>query len=164
MTRPAGSPDSGPKQSLPVAQPDRASAHKTEARRFESCRARFGSGLAAGQRPSGFLGGRRRSAVTQTGSAPLYKSVAELYNPIMATFNISKAREKLSDAVELSQTEAVFLERRGTPAAVLVSPERYEEMMDALEDAEDVAAFDSAMEEEGPNIPWDEVKADLGWD
>jgi prevent-host-death family protein len=87
-----------------------------------------------------------------------------LYNPTIATFNISKAREKLSDAVELSQTEAVFLERRGTPAAVLVSPERYEEMMDALEDAEDVAAFDSAMEEEGPNIPWDEVKADLGWD
>mgnify|MGYP006054963117 FL=1 len=37
-------------------------------------------------------------------------------------------------------------------------------MMDALEDAEDVAAFDSAMEEEGPNIPWEEVKADLGWD
>ncbi|MCB0857304.1 MAG: DUF3800 domain-containing protein [Solirubrobacterales bacterium] len=30
-----------------------------------------------------------------------------------------------------------------------------------LEDAEDVAAFDSAMAEEGPNVPWAEVKADL---
>lgn len=38
MTRPAGSPDSGPKQSLSVAQPDRASAYETETRRFESCR------------------------------------------------------------------------------------------------------------------------------
>ena len=94
----------------------------------------------------------------------LYKSTTELYNRCMATFNISKAREKLSDAVELSQTEAVFFERRGRRAAVLVSPERYEEMMAALEDAEDVAAFDSAMNEEGPNIPWEEVKADLGWD
>lgn len=35
--------------------------------------------------------------------------------------------------------------------------------MDALEDAEAIAAFDAAMAEEGPNIPWDQVKADLGW-
>lgn len=81
----------------------------------------------------------------------------------MTTFSISKARESLSDAVELSQTEAVFLERRGKRAAVMVSPERYEQMMDALEEVEDVAAFDAAMVEEGPNIPWDEAKADLGW-
>jgi len=46
----------------------------------------------------------------------------------------------------------------------MVSPERYEEMMDALEEMEDVAAFDAAIAEEGPNIPWEEVKADLGWD
>ncbi len=82
----------------------------------------------------------------------------------MTTFSISKARESLSDAVELSQTEAVFLERHGRKAAVMVSPERYEQMMEALEEIEDVAAFDAAMVEEGPNIPWDEAKADLGWD
>ncbi|MCU4187276.1 hypothetical protein K6U06_23135 [Acidiferrimicrobium sp. IK] len=28
---------------------------------------------------------------------------------------------------------------------------------------EDVAAFDAAMAEEGDSIPWDQVKADLGW-
>jgi len=55
------------------------------------------------------------------------------------------------------------LERYGRPAAVLVSPERYEELMDAIEDAEDVAAFDAAMAEDGANIPWEQVKADLGW-
>jgi PHD/YefM family antitoxin component YafN of YafNO toxin-antitoxin module len=82
----------------------------------------------------------------------------------MATFSTSKARESLSDAVEMSRTEAVFLEKHGKPAAVMVSPERYEEMMDALEEVEDIAAFDAAMAEEGPNIPWDEVKVDLGWD
>jgi antitoxin Phd len=77
--------------------------------------------------------------------------------------NVSAARENLPDAVELAQTEAVFLERYGRRAAVLVSPERYDTLMAALEDAEDIAAFDAAMDEEGPNIPWEQAKADLGW-
>lgn len=81
----------------------------------------------------------------------------------MATMNVSAARDNLPDAVELARTEAVFLERYGRRAAVLVSPERYEQMMAALEDAEDVSAFDAAMDEEGPNIPWEQAKADLGW-
>jgi len=81
----------------------------------------------------------------------------------MARLNVSTARENLPDAIETARTEVVFLERYGSPVAVLVSPERYEELMAAAEDAEDVAAFDAAMAEEGPNIPWDEVKADLGW-
>lgn len=81
----------------------------------------------------------------------------------MATMNISAARDSLPDAIELARTEAVVLERYGRPAAVLVSPEQYEKLVAALEDAEDVAAFDEAMAEEGPNIPWEQVKADLGW-
>ncbi|HEY5880182.1 MAG TPA: type II toxin-antitoxin system Phd/YefM family antitoxin [Nakamurella sp.] len=81
----------------------------------------------------------------------------------MATMNISAARDRLPEAVELARTEAVFLERYGRPAAVLVSPEQYEKFVTALEDADDVAAFDAAIAEEGPSIPWDQVKADLGW-
>ncbi|MDA8035322.1 MAG: type II toxin-antitoxin system prevent-host-death family antitoxin [Actinomycetota bacterium] len=81
----------------------------------------------------------------------------------MARMAVSEARERLSEAVETAHTEAVVLERYGRPAAVLISPERYEELVAAAEDAEDVAAFDAAMAEEGPNIPWDEVKAELGW-
>lgn len=60
--------------------------------------------------------------------------------------------------------EAVFLERRGKLEAVMVSPAQYERMVEALEDAEDVAAFDAAMADEGPNIPWAQVKSDLGWE
>lgn len=81
----------------------------------------------------------------------------------MATMNISAARDHLSEAVETARSEAVFLERYGRTAGVLVSPERYEQLMTALEDAADIAAFDTAMAEEGPNIPWEQVKADLGW-
>lgn len=82
----------------------------------------------------------------------------------VAIFNISAARENLSDAVERARSEPVFLERYGRPAAVMISPERYAELIAALEEAEDVAAFDAAMAEEGPNIPWEQVKADLGWE
>jgi antitoxin Phd len=46
---------------------------------------------------------------------------------------------------------------------LIVSPEQYERMREALEDAEDAAAFDEAIAEEGPNVPWDQVKSDLGW-
>jgi len=81
----------------------------------------------------------------------------------MATINISAARDNLPAAVALAQTEVVYLERYGRPAAVLVSPERYETLLAALGDAEDVAAFDAAMAEEDPNIPWEQAKADLGW-
>jgi hypothetical protein len=34
----------------------------------------------------------------------------------------------------------------------------------ALEDADDVEAFEAAMTEAGPNIPWEQAKADLGWE
>ncbi|WP_338179573.1 type II toxin-antitoxin system Phd/YefM family antitoxin [Candidatus Dormiibacter inghamiae] len=78
--------------------------------------------------------------------------------------NVSAARDNLPDVVELARTEPVFLERYGRRAAVLVSPERYETLMTAMENSEDVAAFDVAMAEEGPNIPWEEAKADLGWE
>ncbi len=47
--------------------------------------------------------------------------------------------------------------------AVLISPERYDELMDALEEISDVEAFDAALAEGGPNIPWDQVNEDLGW-
>jgi antitoxin Phd len=53
--------------------------------------------------------------------------------------------------------EAVFLERYGQPAAVLVSPDRVAELMESLEDADDITAFDEAMAEEVDNIPWDQV-------
>ena len=78
--------------------------------------------------------------------------------------NISSARDNLPAAVELARTETVFLERYGRRAGVLLSPERYEQLVGVLEDAEDVVAFDAAMDEEGPNIPWEQAKADLGWE
>lgn len=81
----------------------------------------------------------------------------------MSNISVADARKQFSDVIARAQNEAVFIERRGQRAAVVVSPERYERMLAALEDAEDIAAFDDAMAEEGPNVPWAQVKADLGW-
>ncbi|MGD0054288.1 MAG: type II toxin-antitoxin system Phd/YefM family antitoxin [Acidimicrobiales bacterium] len=81
----------------------------------------------------------------------------------MAKISISKAREKLAEVVEMSRTEPVELEHYGRRAAVMVSPDQYDKMLDALEESQDVAAFDAALAEAGDNIPWEQVKTDLGW-
>ncbi|AND15650.1 type II toxin-antitoxin system Phd/YefM family antitoxin [Rathayibacter tritici] len=82
----------------------------------------------------------------------------------MVTISVTDARANFSDLVERSHTEAVIVERRGRAEAVIVSPEQYERMMDALEEVEDVQAFDAAMAEEGDDIPWAQAKVDLGWE
>jgi prevent-host-death family protein len=82
----------------------------------------------------------------------------------MATTRVTDARARFPDLLSTAQTEAVFLERRGKVEAVVVSLAQYERMMDALEEAEDIAAFDAALAEEGENIPWEQVVAELGWE
>lgn len=84
-----------------------------------------------------------------------------MWDDSVATMSMSAARANLAEAVTLARTEAVVLEQDGRPAAVLVSPERYDELMIALEDAEDIASLGAANAEEGPDIPWEQVKADL---
>jgi antitoxin Phd len=79
------------------------------------------------------------------------------------TVPVSEARTRLAEVIEMAQREPVVLERYGEPAAVLLSPVRYRDLLAALEEVEDVAAFDAAMAEEGANIPWEQVKQDLGW-
>lgn len=94
----------------------------------------------------------------------MYIWMSQMYTMVMTSMSVAEARNHLSDVIARSKNEAVFIERRGQRAAVVVSPEQYERMLDALEDAEDAAAFDDAIAEEGPNLPWSQVKADLGWE
>lgn len=81
----------------------------------------------------------------------------------MSTVTVSEARKSFAAVLETAQHEAVIVERRGEAQAVVLSPSEYQRLMEAAEEIEDVAAFDAAMAEEGPNIPWKQVKADLGW-
>ena len=93
----------------------------------------------------------------------MYKKADRSYDSGMVVMSVSAAREQLAEAVEQAGREAVVIERYGRAAAVMISPARDEELMDALEEVEDIAAYDEAMAEEGPDIPWEQVKADLGW-
>jgi antitoxin Phd len=93
----------------------------------------------------------------------VYITLTTIYGCVISKVSVADARNHFSDVIARSKGEAVFIERRGQRAAVVISPERYERMLEALEDAEDAGAFDVAMAEEGPNIPWAQVKADLGW-
>ncbi|HWH26843.1 MAG TPA: type II toxin-antitoxin system Phd/YefM family antitoxin [Pseudolysinimonas sp.] len=81
----------------------------------------------------------------------------------MSTISVTDARGRLPELIANAQEEAVFLERRGKLEAVVISPEQYAKMLDALEHVDDIAHFDAAMAAEGPNIPWSQVKADLSW-
>ena len=81
----------------------------------------------------------------------------------MSKVDVSTARINLAQILDASQSEPVLIERYGKPAGVLISPARHDELLAALEELEDLRAFDEAMAEEGENIPWDQVKADLGW-
>jgi antitoxin Phd len=77
----------------------------------------------------------------------------------MAWLSISQVREKIAEAGETAQTEAVWLERDGRGVAALISPERYDELMTAYEDAQDLALFDAALAEEGPHLTPEQVQA-----
>ena len=84
----------------------------------------------------------------------------------MARMAVSTARKKMAEVIELARTEAVILEKHGTPAAVVISYERYDELMDALETLEDLAALDEMKAEEESNpeplIPLEELARELG--
>lgn len=81
----------------------------------------------------------------------------------MSTMPVSEARASLPAVIDEAATQSVTLERHGKAVAVVISPERYDELMDAWEELEDIAAFDEVIASDLPTIPWDVVKVDLGW-
>lgn len=85
----------------------------------------------------------------------------------MIRLSVSAAREKLSEAVSLVvfERERIILRRDGKDVAAIVSVEDLERIQ-ALEDAEDNAAADSALaevEREG-TVPFADLKRELGLD
>lgn len=81
----------------------------------------------------------------------------------MVTLGSSDVRKHFADAVRQAQSDPVVIEKRGQREAVIIAPELFDRFVAATEELEDISAFDAAMAEEGQNIPWDEVKAELGW-
>ncbi|MDR0847871.1 MAG: type II toxin-antitoxin system Phd/YefM family antitoxin [Propionibacteriaceae bacterium] len=73
---------------------------------------------------------------------------------------ISEAKPRLAALIDTSETEDVVLTRRGHAAAVLISTDRYTQLLDRLEDLED--SLDAARAAGEPSSPADEVYARIG--
>jgi prevent-host-death family protein len=80
----------------------------------------------------------------------------------MSEITASDAREHFSEALAAAVREPVFITRHGRRVATLVTTDFYERAVEALEDAEDIAAAHAALEEDGDSVPWETVKAELG--
>ncbi|OCB56280.1 addiction module antitoxin [Mycobacterium vulneris] len=72
---------------------------------------------------------------------------------------ISKAKAKLSELVRQAAEEDVVLMNHGTPAAVLISAERYDSILEELEDLRDRL---SVHERSGVTISADKLMTELG--
>lgn len=75
----------------------------------------------------------------------------------------SKARERISDILNevAFGGERVVLHRHGKDVAAVISVEdlrRFEE----LEDRYDLELMREARAERGPNVPWEQLKAEIG--
>jgi antitoxin Phd len=80
----------------------------------------------------------------------------------MTTIPLSDARRELPSLIDQAQTQAITISRHGVPAAVVLSPSRYEELISALEDLEDLATIETSLKDSSPSIPWETVKKELG--
>lgn len=72
---------------------------------------------------------------------------------------ISKAKAKLSELIRQAADEDVLLMNHSTPAAVLISAERYDDLLEELEDLRDRL---SVHERTGVTIGADKLMAELG--
>lgn len=107
-----------------------------------------------------FVASRDRRAISAAGEIDAVTAVS--YYVYMSDMTATDARERFSEALAASSREPVFITRHGKRVAALVTAEFYDRAIEALEDAEDIAAARAALEEDGPSIPWEVVKADLG--
>ena len=72
--------------------------------------------------------------------------------------SIGDAKAKLSELVRVAKEEDVVLVRHSRPAAVLVDYDRYEELLERLDDAEDALAAYTAP---GDTVSLDELHDQL---
>jgi prevent-host-death family protein len=80
----------------------------------------------------------------------------------MSELSVTDARAELPAAIKKSKKSPVHILKHGEPVAVLISPTLYQEMLEAMEELEDIEAFDQAVLSNEKLIPWESVKKELG--
>lgn len=80
----------------------------------------------------------------------------------MREIDIKDGNPELLALIDKSKSEPIVMKIEGLTEAVLISFEQYQGFIEAIEDLDDIAAAEKSLRESGPNIPWNEVKKDLG--
>ena len=79
----------------------------------------------------------------------------------MSDLTVTEAREQFPSVLNQAKKKPVRITRHGKDVAIVINPSLYEALLEAQEELEDIAAFDAAMEDQSPNIPWAQVQKDL---
>lgn len=80
----------------------------------------------------------------------------------MNEYSVTEARAEFPSLLDLASKKPVHILRHGEPVAVLISPALFEEAIGAMEELEDIEAFDEVIASKEPTYPWDQVKRELG--
>ncbi len=80
----------------------------------------------------------------------------------MKSISIEIDDSKLFGLIEDLLIRPIRVEVNGEALAILINSERFYELVEAEEEIEDLRAYDESIRDASPNIPWDEVKRDLG--
>lgn len=80
----------------------------------------------------------------------------------MTEISVTDARAELPAVIARAKKKPVHIVKHGQPVAVLINPELFEKAMEAMEELEDIEAFDKAIAAHEKTYPWDQVKRELG--
>jgi len=76
----------------------------------------------------------------------------------MKSFALSDANQDFSLLIDRAAEEPILITRQGKEAAVVISPSLYQEMTEAMEDLEDIAAYDAAKARKGDSVLWQNTR------
>ena len=91
-------------------------------------------------------------------------AVLALYNAIAAKAGVAPVAGAKVEVAHLDKAakEPILITRHGEEAAVLISPSLFEEMIEAMEEREDIAAYDTAKARKEDSVLWQDARKDLG--
>ena len=82
------------------------------------------------------------------------RRVIRLFNSLI---HYSKDELGSEATVMIEHEKPVWITRDGVDVAVVISPEMFNELVEAQEELEDIAAVDAAKRDKSPGIPWEQV-------
>jgi PHD/YefM family antitoxin component YafN of YafNO toxin-antitoxin module len=87
------------------------------------------------------------------------RRVIRFFNSLILYSRDKSGKEK---TVKNEQHEKpVWITRDGVDVAVVISPEMFNELVEAQEELDDIAAVDEAQKDQSAGIPWEQVKKRL---